>query len=157
MIQRALRAIFFVALMAASASSHALVSCTASASGIMFGAYNPFSSAPLDSTGNIGVTCSGILSSIAIYTVSLSTGHGSYADRSMVSGAHKLSYNIYRDSARLLKLGDGSLGTVTIGDSLTLYISPLVKNHVIYGRISPLQTTVPVGTYTDSIVVTVSF
>lgn len=120
--------------------------CTASATGVAFGTYDPFSSAPLDSTGSISVTCSSSTS----YTIALSAGQGSFATRTLTSGVHPLAYNLYTDVLRTTVWGDGSGPTATVAGSGTS------ASFNVYGRVPALQNAY-VGSYADTIVVTVNF
>lgn len=157
MIKRWFAMIFALGTLSIALPAHALFSCTVSATGVNFGTYDPFSAAARTGNANVSVNCAGSLLSVAIYTVSLSAGSGTYAERTMVSGSNRVRYNLYRDTNYLLRLGDGTLGTVTLTDSLTLHVSPLVKSHTIYGRMPALQTDVRPGTYSDTLVVSVAF
>jgi spore coat protein U-like protein len=120
--------------------------CTVSTPGVNFGSYDVFSNQNLDSTGNISVICDIGVS----YTIFLSPGGGSYASRSMAGGVHRLSYNLYTDPSRTSVWGDGSGGTSIAGGSA------IPANHPVYGRI-PARQNVYVGSYSDSITVTLNF
>ncbi|RDS79325.1 SCPU domain-containing protein [Dyella monticola] len=120
--------------------------CSATTTGVSFGTYDPFASAPLDSTGSVSVTCSASTS----YIVALSAGQGSFASRTMSSGAHLLAYNLYTDTLRTTVWGDGSGSTTTVPGSGTS------ASYTVYGRVPALQNAY-VGAYSDSIIVTVSF
>jgi spore coat protein U-like protein len=87
-----------------------------------------------------------------LYTVALSAGSGSYASRALRSGPNVLNYNLYVDFPRLLIWGDGTPATNLvngIGTGATLH-------HTVYGRV-PAGQNAAVGTYSDSIIVTVNF
>lgn len=120
--------------------------CNVSAIGVNFGSYDTFSNQSLDSTGNITVSCD----VSANYTISLSPGAGSYASRAMTSGSHTLNYNLYSDATRTTVWGDGTASTVTISGSGT------TGNPPVYGRI-PARQNAYVGTYSDTITVTLTF
>lgn len=128
--------------------SDAVGACTVEANGVPFGTYNPFSSAPLDGAGTITITCPSQTS----YTVSLSTGNGTYAGRLMQSGTETLEYNLYTDSGRTTIWGDGSGGTSTVSGS----DAGMGTSHTVYGRIPERQNPL-VGGYTDTLTVTISF
>jgi len=134
------------ALAFALATQQAGATCTVSAQGVIFGAFNPFSVSALDGVGNIGVDCS----AATAYTVSLSTGFGSYAARTMKNGPNQLGYNLYTDASRTVIWGDGTAGTAMVSSSGT------TANHTVYGRIPSLQN-VNVGSYSDTITVTLVF
>lgn len=129
--------------------------CTISATGVMFGAYDPRASGPDDGTGAIDIACHPSDQSV---NIALSTGSsGSFSARRMSSSAAQLDYNLYTGTSRTIVWGDGSGGTSTV---------TLTNGNVsggrrrfsadIFGRIPALQN-VPAGSYVDTIVVTVTF
>jgi spore coat protein U-like protein len=134
------------AILLATAQQVWSATCTVSTLGVNFGSYDVFSNQNLDSTGNISVICN----NATLYTIFLSPGGGSYASRSMASGVNRLNYNLYTDPSRASVWGDGSGGTSIAGGSA------IPANHPIYGRI-PARQNVYVGSYSDSITVTLNF
>jgi spore coat protein U-like protein len=120
--------------------------CSVSTSGLSFGNYDVFSTLDSEITGSINVSCQ----SSTTYSVSLSSGFGTYASRSMTSGPNVLAYNLYIDPTHLTIWGDGSSGTATVSGSGTTGSSP------VYGRIPARQNAV-IGTYSDIVTVTVTF
>lgn len=128
------------------------VSCTVSASSVNFGSFSPLTLAYVDSTGSITVNCTDVSS----YSISLSTGSGTYVQRSMVSGGYYLYYNLYRDAAYQQIWGDGISSTYTV--SLSNPVNGQNNLHTVYGRV-PLssQRAAHVGIYSDTITVTVSY
>lgn len=123
----------------------AAADCTASTQAVSFGSYNTLSSAALDGVGNVHVNCVGEV----LFTVTLSAGNGTIQNRLMLNGTEQLGYNLYTDSARLFIWGDGVNGSSVsfTGSSADL---------AVYGRIPGLQN-VRAGSYTDTVVVTVTF
>lgn len=155
------RAWIGVALMLAAVprTAFAVASCSASASPIAFGSYNPFNVSPTDSTGTITVSCSlgGLVSLAVSYTIRLSSGgSGSYVPRRMSFGANPLGYNLYTTSGRTTVWGDGTGGSATVGDAYLLGIGTTVRNYTVHGRVPALQN-VRSGGYTDSVTVTVEY
>jgi spore coat protein U-like protein len=134
--------------------------CTVNATGIAFGNYNPLSPAGDSSVGSWTVTCNAIGSGSATVagTLTLSTGSsGSYAGRTMKSGTRALQYNIYATPSHSQVIGDGSAGTLALSDSGTVTAGQVYQiTGSMYGFMPPSQD-VPAGTYTDSIVVTVTY
>lgn len=121
------------------------VTCNVSTGGLVFGSYDPFSTVSLDSAGDIAVTCD-----VATpYSVSLSPGSGTYANRRMFSGANVLNYNLYIDPLRLTVWGDGSAGTSTVSGSIS-------NHYTVYGRI-PARQNIYIGSYGDNATITVTF
>jgi spore coat protein U-like protein len=140
------------------------VTCSVAATGVNFGAYDLSLLTPNDSTGNVTVTCTylppGGANGVDILAT-LSTGvSGSFSPRQMASGPARLNYNLYRDIARSSIWGTGVSGTSVATASLT--VGPGVGNGTrtaefpVYGRI-PARQTVETGSYSDTIVVTVTF
>lgn len=135
------------ALALALAASQANALCTVTALPVVFGAYNPISSANVDASGSVSIACI----PASAYTVSLTAGAGSYSARRMASGSYSINYNLYRDAARTTVWGDGSGSTAVVSDSATSATYP------VYGRIPGSQSSAGVGAYSDTITVTVSF
>ena len=137
------------------------VSCTVSATGPIFGTYNPLSATPTYANGQVQATCtllSGSATTVSIVS-SYSTGaSGTYTLRSMLSGANKLSYNLFFDAAYTEIRGDGTGGSQTGGATLALTTSARTQTttSTIYGRI-PAGQDVAAGAYADTIVVTITY
>ena len=146
-----------VATVSGSAPAHAVVSCSIASSGVAFGTYNPTSLVDNTSTGSVDVSCNGTLLQIVGFSVSLSSGNGTMTTRKLVSGANNLTYNLYLDPAYMVRFGDGTMGSQTTSASFTLAVSPTVRSITVYGRLPAGQTTATVGTYSDTLVMTVTF
>lgn len=147
---------------AATATSNLAVSASVSnnclidaSGGLAFGAYDPVSAnaaSDLDSSGTIAVTCTNGAST------SITLGQGANAAvgstdaaplRQMNDGStNNLSYNLYSD-AGYTTVWDNSTGVSYTGtgaaDSVT-----------VYGRVGAGQN-VPAGSYSDTVVATVTF
>lgn len=134
-------------------------SCLASTTAVSFGVYNPHSASPLDSTGNVRVTCVGTPDLLVSYQIALSNGLNSsnFSPRKMASGANLLNYNLYADSSHASIWGDGSGGTQTVSGSITIMPGDTSRDHPVFGRIPGSQTTVPPGSYSDTVLVTVTY
>jgi spore coat protein U-like protein len=133
-------------------------SCSISADDVSFGAYDPLSGSNHDATGELRVTCGALLGSLNVsYAISLSSGSsGSALSRSMANGGSTLAYNLYTDPSRTSVWGNGAGGTVTRSNSYILGLFSKTDAFPIYGRIPPGQT-VGAGSYSDSLVATVTF
>lgn len=123
--------------------------CTITAANLAFGSYD--GTAQVDSSSDVTVKCS----KNAPYTLSLSTGAGTYVTRLMSNGAETLQYNLYTDAGRSTVWGSGPGATVTgtgtgLNNSLT---------HTVYGSVfnNAANQAAGVGNYSDSIQVTVSY
>jgi spore coat protein U-like protein len=139
-------------------------SCSVAATGVNFGAYDISLAAPNDSTGDVTVTCSFLPQGGATdvnLQAALSPGlSGSFSPRQMAFGAARLNYNLYLDAARSSIWGNGLSGTGIATASFK--VGPGVGNGTrsaqfpVYGRV-PAQQVVGMGSYSDTIVVTVTF
>jgi spore coat protein U domain-containing protein, fimbrial subunit CupE1/2/3/6 len=137
------------------AATRADAACTIGSTGVAFGAYDTQSGSPDDGVGTINVDCH---PSDADPTVALSAGSsGTFSSRTMTSGAGSLAYNLYTTSARVVVWGDGFGGSAT--QTLTGgNVSSGIRRHTasVYGRI-PAGQNVGVGSYGDTITLTVTF
>ena len=139
---------------AGSGSNCNLVLCvTLNASDLAFGNYAPLSGQVTDSTSTISVSArliSNLLPTAISYTLSLGPGTGTIADRTLASGSNRLHYNLYTDSG---------YGTVWGLNTVSGTTSALTGNasHTVYGRIPANQTTVVPASYSDTILVTITF
>jgi len=124
--------------------------CTVAATTIAFATINPFGS-PITSNGTITVACAGGTNG-ATYTIALSTGSGSFATRTMKSGANSLNYNLYTTAALSTIWGDGTGGTSTVSGTNTR----TTKMYTVYGNLPTPQGVIP-AVYTDTITVTVTY
>ena len=129
----------------------ATISCTISAVGVNFGAYDVFSASPDDSTGSVTYTCTSIKPNDRIL-IDLSHGNApTFSPRQMKKSAEILTYNLYLDAARTQIWGDNTGGSshVNIKPDPTATIT-------IYGRI-PAGNDVTAGSYTDTVIATINF
>ncbi len=132
-----------------------LFACTLDvSSGVNFGSYNPFSSGTNVSMTQLEVTCPEGGSSA--FTLTLDTGSsGEFSDRTMISGDFTMNYNIYIDPAYTTVWGDGTSGTGLVSDEGSDCVTGC--QYTAYGLIPPNQTSVGVGSYADTVNVTLSF
>jgi spore coat protein U-like protein len=138
-------------------SAHALLAtCTVATTGIVFPAYASPGSTDADSTGDVAVTCSALVAGLGSYTISVSTGAGTYANRKLSSGANFLNYNMFTDTGRTIVWGDGTASTQTVSDNYLILVTPTVRHYTAYGRVPGSQNK-PAGTYTDTVTVTVTY
>lgn len=153
-------ALIALLLLSCCGRAHALASCTVTATPVAFGTYAPLSGAAADASGTVTVTCALVLGlSLTVnYTIQLSKGTaGSYAPRQLASGAQRLDYNLYKNSARTTVWGDGTSGTSTTTDGYLLGVGGAVRNYTVYGRVPASQTATRSGVYADTITVTVNY
>jgi spore coat protein U-like protein len=123
--------------------------CTIAAGALTFGAYDPVvanASTNLDQTSTITVACTKGSTGV----VSLDNGTNfSGGARRMKAGANFLTYEMYNDSARTTVWNATNTVSYTAASKAT---SPLT----LYGRV-PSGQDVPVGSYSDTVVATITF
>jgi spore coat protein U domain-containing protein, fimbrial subunit CupE1/2/3/6 len=143
---RALCAVACAALLSLVPTRARAARCVITTTGLAFGSYDPFASAPVNGSGSIVVYCNGW---ITLAYVSISAGSsGDGTARAMASGAERLKYNVYRDAAQTQLWSDAPPG-VPIGPGFAAVLP-------FYGSI-PAGQDVAVGTYTDALTVTVNY
>jgi spore coat protein U-like protein len=125
-----------------------LANCNVAAQTMNFGTQGVLN-ANVDAQGLITTTCT----PGTPYNIGLDGGlaSGAPAARKMTLGAQSVTYGLFRDAARTQPWGN-TIGTNTATGTGTGLGQPLT----VFGRIAP-QITPPAGTYTDTIVVTVTF
>ena len=122
---------------------------------LSFGSYDGLSAAPATTSGVAVVTCDQAPPPTVTLELGPSAVSGGFFPRRMRQdgGSDLLAYNFYADPSGAAVLGNGTGGTVTRSAKVT-------KNQpwtvTIYGRIAPGQD-VGVGTYTDTLTVTINF
>jgi len=127
--------------------------CSVSAITVNFGDYFSFNPSSVDANGDITIVCSSGISYIIKLGPGVHSGN-SFSSRKMlvIGGGSTLNYNLYRDSARTEVWGDGTSSTYTQSGSGTGG-----ENHfIVYGRI-PEGQNVSVGSYSDSLAVTIEW
>jgi spore coat protein U-like protein len=132
-----------------SVSATDMTTCSVNASTLNFGATGVLLSA-LDATSAVTVVCT----NSAPYTLALDgglTGATNPTQRKMTQGGQTITYGLYQDSARSQPWGD-STGTNTAAGTG----SGLTQTFTVYGRV-PAQSTPAPGTYTDTVVVTLTY
>jgi len=146
-----------VLLLLLVSAGDAVAACNVSATGISFGPYDVFAPSPLDSTGSVSVSCDELPPADVVIEIGPSPGSGGFSPRQMrhLSLPDRLSYNLFTDASRSSVWGDGTAGTQTVFLKNVKRQKPPVMT-TIYGRIPPGQN-VPVGAYTDTLTVTITW
>lgn len=107
--------------------------------------------ANINAQGTLSVQCT----NTTPYDIALSVGNGpgaTISNRKMTGpGGASIAYQIFRDSGYTLNWGQ-TVAVDTLGNTGT----GLVTLTPVYGRVSP-QTTPQVGTYTDTLLVTLTY
>ena len=140
----------------ANLTSSATIGATCSITGnsMPFGAYDPFAGTAVSQSATISVTCvtgmtpPPIRMDQGLHPAAASTG--AVPLRRLAAGAGYLTYNLYSDA-----------GTTVPWENTTGVTSPVptgsAQTMTVYGKIDAGQTTAIAGTYTDSVIVTVTF
>ena len=137
-----------------SVSATVQSTCSITSGSLTFGTYDTLSGSQVDGTATISVACT----KGAATTITL--GQGQNADtgstdaspiRRMASGATMLAYSLYTDANRLTVWGN----TVATGRAY-VSASSATAQLTVYGRIAANQD-VPAGSFSDTIVATISF
>jgi spore coat protein U-like protein len=155
---RRLAACLALLLGAQQAVAGSLATCTVASTPVGFGVYDPLSATARTSTGTVTVSCSLIsgISLLVAYNIQLSAGSGSYTSRLLKTATASLGYNLYTDNTYATVWGDGTGATVRVYDSYLLGLGGAVINYTAYGRI-PATQNVRAGSYSDTIIVTVTY
>jgi spore coat protein U-like protein len=140
-----------------------LQSCTAALVPVAFGIYNPRATTDNTSTGSATVNCTGVLglgvTLLIGYDVRLGPGgSGNTLARQMRNASGRtLNYSLRANSSTGMIWGESNGGgIVTNSGSWVLGLLTPPRLFTIYGRI-PARQNVAVGSYSDSVLVTVSF
>ena len=119
--------------------------CNVTTSPVAFSTIDVTTAGNVDATGGFSVVCTSGTAWTAAADAGTATG-ASTATRKMTSGANLLNYGLYTDSERATNFvsatgtGSGSAQTSTI-----------------YGRVPTGQTTVPAGSYADSVIISLTY
>jgi len=137
-----------------SVSATVTENCTLTTTAVSFGNVNTTSATNVDGTGGISVTCTSGLAWAASANAGLGTG-ATLTVRKMANGANLLDYALYTESTRTTLWGDGATGngTATINDTG----NGSAQAKTIYARVPGGQSTVPAGSYSDTVSVTVTY
>jgi len=135
----------------------AAADCAVNVDTLAFGTYNLVNN--LDAVTTIDLACDKTKpgSEWVRYTLSLSSGPGSYAARQLSSGSNVLYYNLYEDAAHTIVWGDGTGGSNTVASSFRIPPNTGRGNatHTVYGRI-PGGQNIPAGSYSASYPITLT-
>jgi spore coat protein U-like protein len=160
----ALRSLAAFAALCLPSFAHALCTitctCAVATTAVAHGGYNPISGATQSGVGNVRVTCGGVLGLLVPFTVALGPGlydAGTF-DRRMAGGTARLRYNLYTDASYSAVWGNGTGGTQTVsGGVLIALLGGTVTNVPVYGLIPANQNSMPTGSYSDTVTVTVTY
>ncbi len=120
----------------------------------IFGVYDVYDAAPVDSTGSVTYRCTGVQPADTV-VIEISAGSGAgFSPRHMVQGMAQLAYNLYIDAARSVIFGNGTSGTARYGPVVPPEAEPVTVN--VFGRL-PARQDVSAGSYSDTLTVTLNF
>lgn len=156
--------------LAASSASHAgtatsnlsvtatvTANCSISTSPVAFGAYDPVSvnaTTALDGSGTITVTCTSGANGTITLGQGADPGGGSTdtapARQMKDAGTDVLAYTLYQDSGRTTVWGN------TAGTGVSDVGTGVAQNVTVYGAVAAGQN-VPAGSYSDTVLATVTF
>ena len=141
--------------------------CAVSSSGLAFGAYQPLTltgkltSIAVTSDASISVRCAGI-SSASSYTIALGPSIEGSGDRistrymrNIEAGGDNMSFNVYTNNSYSTVWGDGLTAGSLIGGTIPKDDSN--QSQPVYGRIPAGQNTLKAGSFSDSLIMTLSF
>lgn len=152
-VKRSILAVVIATCAVLLAPDSARASCSLGGVAVAFGAYDSLTLQSVDTIGSLVFQCNQKAHNVMI---TLSPGSAaSYAARRMLNGSQPLFYNLYRDVGRTIIWGDGSGGTQAY-----FIKNPQPNNQditvPIFGRI-PASQNVGVGSYSDTITVTLNY
>jgi spore coat protein U-like protein len=128
--------------------------CTVSASNVAFGSVNVISATAPTATGGIIVKCT----NATAWTATASAGGGSGATATLRKMTHAtdatktLNYALFTDSGHATVWGDGSTGSGITGTG-----TGADDARTVYARIPAGQNAATLGSYTDTVTVTVTY
>lgn len=133
--------------------------CNLTTNPVAFGNYDFLSSTPLDTTSALSFSCNCNKNAptTQVVTTTISAGGSGSAAARQMTGPGTLNYNLYSDA------GYGTIWDDVTGVNDTLVSPPANPpqpcgyNRTIYGRIPINQGTAPAGSYTDTVIVTVTW
>lgn len=130
-------------------NANVAANCLVSVGNVDFGTRGVLS-ANVDAQGSVTATCT----AGTTYTISLSGGTANAAPtaRKMSKAAETVTYGLYKDTNRSQPWGDATTPGSTMAGTGTGSAQVLT----VYGRVPP-QTTPTPGTYTDTVVVTLTY
>lgn len=152
-ILKSMANLVFVLLTLVPAGAALGAQCDVVATPLGFGTYDPFNPVPLTATSNLSISCKPPNKAFSV-SVQLTSGSGSFAQRSMASASGgQMFYNIYTDASYLTVFGDGTGGSLSPSRTVTKS-SPW--NLTLYGRVPAMQNLLP-GVYADTLTATIFF
>jgi spore coat protein U-like protein len=121
--------------------------CSVTAQNLNFGTQGLLKT-QVDGSSQLSVTCTSGLP----FSISLNGGlsNAAPAQRKMANGSNSITYGLFQDAART-QLWGSLAGLLASGTG-----TGLVQRLTVYGRV-PAQPTPPAGTYSDTVVMTITY
>ena len=135
-----------------SVTATVVANCTVSTTALGFGSVDTLSGSNVDGAGSLSVTCTNGTTWTAAAGVGAGTG-ATFVSRRLTAGANLLNYNLFTTAGRTIVWGDGTGATATLAGTGT----GTVQSVSVYGRVGSGQTSVPAGSYADTVAVTVTY
>ncbi len=132
--------------------AHAQV-CTAMATGVAFGSYDPTSPVPADSIGSVTVACSGMGAQAVSFRIMLAQPG---VARRLAGAGQAAEYQLFLDAAHTQVWGDCTGRTSCVTGSLVLGRSTVRHNYPVYARMPSHQLVRP-GGLADMVMVVLSY
>lgn len=126
--------------------------CTVANTALAFPNYDSTLATDTDGSSAVGITVTCLGSSN--YEIALNRGANASGDtRRMANGGTFLEYELYTSDARDTVWGDGTTFGSIVSGSMGVAGA---NSHIVYGRIPALQSPTT-GTYTDTVLITVTY
>jgi spore coat protein U-like protein len=138
-----------------SSTASVSASCTITTQTVAFGNYDPIvtnASTALTATGAVDTTCTNGAAATITLDQGANAGPGSTASapvRRMANGTNYLNYGLYTNSSYTTTF-DGTTGVAVTGTGAQVATT-------VYGSVPAGQNSLPSGSYSDTVVATVTF
>jgi len=132
-----------------------MAGCTVSTTPVNFGSYDVFRTTPTDAIGTISVSCKKKKKVKVTVAIGQSPNSGLFTPRQMrdAMSSDLLNYDLYTKKKMTRIWGDGTGGTSIVKKKIKKKKTKVFK---VYGRI-PQGQDVSAGSYTDTLLVTITF
>lgn len=135
-----------------------ITSTSVSATALAFGTINPFV-LPSDSTATLTLTYTNsgtACTANSVVTMGLGTGAGATAaNRKLTSGANTVNYTLYTPPGPPTTVWDNVTGYTT--PSISVPNGTTIQTVTIYGRVLSGQPSAAIGSYADTVIITVTY
>jgi len=145
----------FATVACATTPAMAAISCTATITNVAFGSVNVLPGAAIDVTATETITCSGATANTAYRFCSDITAGADVSgnQRRMASGANRLNFDLYKDSARTVQWGNYTnnfLGGGSQNDFTSNGSGNISGTVTVYARLAASQQSAIPGAYSET-------